>query len=276
MKFAIAHAQWADGRSSTLKRLVDQLTEQGAKDIHVSVSGRREHAAIWATRLWEYCDFVQEHVVLLNDDVILHPQFVTICQAMVSAIPDESLSLHTNIPGADRAQKDGHHWVRSYWYTGPAVIVAPGHARKWLDWPAPWALLSQINEDNRAIHAAWEEQRPFYCSVPAIVMHDTATKSTLGYDDMPNRVPTVPWNVETDDDLTDPETWRYKVEPPHVVNYWMTPERLNAMRSIQKSGRPFCVMCSTLEGVVGNKGGVSLCQRCIGNCHAAMVQAGAR
>ena len=119
MKIAIAHAGWIPERRETLRRLVDQLKE----DVLVSVSTGPEHASIWSRRIWEWAARQDEHVCFLNDDVLVHPEFRRICEAMIEAVPDECLSLHTNIIGAAAEEMRGHHWARCYMLTGPGYIL---------------------------------------------------------------------------------------------------------------------------------------------------------
>ena len=262
MKFAISHAAWHPERGATLARLVKQLADQGA-DIHVSVSARREHAAIWATRLWEYAAFVEEPTVCLNDDAILSDDFVGTCEAIAEAVPDEVVSLHTQVPGAELVKGP---WVRCYWLTGPAYLLPQGAARSMLDWPAPWEFLSRVNEDNRAIHWTWERQRPFYSVTVAPVVHDVETASTLGYDGHPHRLPRVTWRDRPDLDLTDPAYWKPKGEPPFIPNPWMPAETLEMVRLAVKEGRPLCIMCTYRLGAVGTSAGIAICARCAQTC----------
>jgi len=276
VKFAIASAAWLPDRRRTLERLLDQLGE----GVLVSVSAGPEHAAIWARRLWEGASraFPDEHVCFLNDDVLVHPQLRRIVEAMIGAVPDEPLSLHTNILGAAAEEMKGHRWARCYWYTGPAVVLPPASLRSLLAWvySTPWSLLSRINEDAAAIHWAWSEQRPFWCAIPAPVIHDTATPSTLGYDHHAWRVPTVPWTAPemAGAQLTDPEWWRVEAPPPWLPNPWMPTEKLETVRRILAEPRAkLCSACQERQAVVGG-GELHLCHRCLLMLHGAAVSRG--
>lgn len=278
MKFAIAHARWLPDRRRTLSRLCEQLNE----DVLVSVSTGPEHASVWARRLWELAERTGEHVCLLNDDVLVHPELRRIVEAMIEAVPDEPLSLHTNVIGAAAAEMKGHHWARCYWYTGPAVVLSPEHVRSLLAWiyRTPWGFLSRNNEDNCAIHWAWERQRPFWCAIPAPVIHDTATASTLGYDNHPWRVPTVPWSAPewTGARLTDPAWWRVEAPPPWLPNPWMPAEKLEHVRRVlAEPGEQLCAFCQERQGVVGateHPRAPRLCHRCLMTMYTAAVSRG--
>jgi hypothetical protein len=269
VEVAIAHAAWHPERGATLARLVKQLAEQGAK-IHVSVSARKEHAAIWATRLWEYGAYVDEPVVCLNDDVIVSPDFVATCEAIALAVPDEVVSLHTQVPGAELVKGP---WVRCYWLTGPAYMLPPGAARSLLDYPLPWEFVSRINEDNRAIHWAWERQRPFYSVTVAPVTHDVGTSSTLGYDKHPHRLPRATWADHPQLDLTEPEYWsRGCDDAPYLANPWLSAEFLDLTRAAVKAGQPMCIMCAQAPAVVGTKSDAAICGRCSKACWESIVK----
>jgi hypothetical protein len=268
MRFAIASCGWLADRYISCRRLEEQLG--GGGDVKVFKSVDREHAAVWSLRIWEWACEVGGHVCVLNDDVILHPQFRAIVEAMVTAVPDEVISLHTNIPGAVEAAKSGFHWCRSYWVTGPGYILPPLAARAMLSW-GPWNLISQINEDQRMIHACWESQSPAWCAIPAPLTHDATVPSTLGYDQHPNRTPTVPWGDFPDAKLTSVDYWRPDPDTPLVPNPWMPVEKLDYMRRVLKSGSPICAMCLTLEGVVSTRrDGPTVCLRCLEACHGAV------
>ena len=278
MKFAIAHAAWAPGRAESLARLVEQLGE----DVLVSVSTGPEHASVWARRIWEWAGRQDEHVCILNDDVLAHPELRRICEAMIEAVPDECISLHTNILGAVAESMLGHHWVRCYWYTGPAVIIPPARMRSLLAWVyrTPWYFLSRNNEDNCAIHWAWEEQRPFYCAIPAPVHHDTSVRSTLGYDDHAYRVPLVPWGDPrwAHARLTDPAWWRVESPPPAVPNPWMPVAKLDmARRVLAAPGDQLCHFCFERRGAVSahpHPAAPRLCFSCATSMYQAAVRAG--
>ncbi len=271
MRFLIAHASWLPDRKSPMSILRESI---GARSIVVASRGR-EHASIWARRVWEQAADFDEHICILNDDVILHPNFRAVVEAMVEAVPDEPISLHTSAPGAVDVGKWGLPWARCYHYTGPGVILPPGHAADLLDfvYRLPWSYLSRTNEDNVAIHWAWERQRPFWCAIPAPMTHDTSIPSSLGYDDHPNRVPTVPWSEFPDAKLTDSDYWAMPdgVEPPLIENPWAPTKMLDHVRRIWRAGRNICTLCMVRESVVGSKD-VGICNQCVASCYAASVR----
>lgn len=270
MKTLICHAAWLDERKRTLGRLLEQVP-----DATVLSSKRREHAAIWAHRAWEWVAEQKEPVGILNDDVIVCPEFPKVIDAMCEAAPRRALSLHTSVP---QAQTIDGRWCRAYWYTGPGVVLYPEHAAALLDfWSGiPWAFNAKpgANEDVIAIHWAWARQEPFWSSIPAVVRHDTATKSTLGYDGHKLRSSCVDWEAmppEKQGDMTSPDFWRAGVEsPPFVENPWCSTQYLNAVRRGLTLKNP-CRSCWQ-QGALVQAGGILLCGVCLTNCVAPVLR----
>ena len=247
----VTAAGWYDERKKTLGRLLEQIPEAT-----VLTSRRPEHSSVWARRAWELAEEWNEPTVILNDDVFVCPDFLNVCERVVAAAPGRTISLHTSLPQA--AQASGS-WVRSYWLTGPGYILPRGVPTQLLDY---WSKLPPRygpNEDNVAIQWAWERQEPFWSTVPAIVKHDTATSSTLGYDDHKLRTCSVSW-----EDRPGPWNWSDgAAAPPFIENPWANSVALEARRMALHSGHP-CQMCWTRGAVVGNAG-LEMCGQCLGS-----------
>lgn len=275
MKIGISHAAWGPGRRESLRRLIGQLAE----DVTVSASQGPEHTSIWSRRIWEWAARQDEHVLILQDDVLVHPELRKICEAMIEAAPDEVISLHTQAIGAASEEMTGHHWARCYWWSGPAVIVPPARIRSLLAWiyARPWWFLSRTNEDVCAIHWAWGEQRPFWCAIPAPVIHDTELKSTYGYDAHPYRVPSVPWSDArfAGAKLTDAAWWRVEAAPPCIENPWMPVAAMeHTRRVLAERGAQLCTVCFGRQGVVGvSEESPRLCFTCATRLYNAAVAA---
>lgn len=264
MKILICHAAWLPERKRTLSRLLEQVP-----DAHVLSSRRREHAAIWARRAWEWVEDQTEPVAVLNDDVTVCPRFAEVVDAMVAAAPERVLSLHTSVPEARTVETP---WIRSYWLTGPGYVLHPEHAASLLNYWAsiPWSYMTGAgrNEDVVAINWAWQRQEPFWSCVPAIVKHDTTTASTLGYDNHATRSAPVSWEHAPDSDLTSIDFWKRGVEsPPFAENPWMKVSYLEAVRRgfaiVSPNGACMaCEMCWQQPAIV-QTGGLKACGPCL-------------
>lgn len=268
---AIAHAAWMPERKRTLARLLEQVP-------HATVlsSRRREHAAIWARRAWEWAEDQEGSACILNDDVTVCDDFPRVLDAMVAAVPGRALSLHTSVP---EAAKIAGRWVRCYWLTGPGYVLAPGTAERLLDYWAkvPWAYMGAPgrNEDLIAINWAWSLQEPFWNCIPAVVRHDTETASSLGYDDHPLRSSCVDW-ADADHaaafrgDMTTADYWRYgAVAPPFAENPWAKTAYLEAIRRGLALPNP-CQCCWQQPAIV-QTGGTMSCGGCLARATTAIL-----
>ena len=263
MKILIATcAEWMPEREATLARLLELVP--GAT---VLASRRREHAAIWARRLWEAGEKTGEDVCYLNDDVTVPERFSEILDAMAAAVPGKCLALHTSVP---EATKVPGRWLRAYWPTGPGYVLTTAAHAPLLDYaadlPWQWHAVAGHNEDRVMIHWAWERQEPFWSSIPAVVRHDVTTKSSLGYDHHALRSSCVDWARDeepyTSEQMIDPAFWRDGAEaPPFVENPWCQTPQLDAMRrGLAHPG--VCNICWTRPGIM-NRGGINQCGNCL-------------
>jgi hypothetical protein len=238
MFVAVAHASWAPERKRGLARIKEVTDGRFA----LFESKIREHASTWALRIWQWAAERNAPTIVLNDDVIPHPDLVKVVEAMIEAVGPRVLSLHPNNPAAVSLHRDGHRWMRSYVLTGPAYVLTPEAAASLIAWydAAPRNFTSKINEDNYGIHWSWDRQEPIWQSTMALVEHDTTIPSTLGYDDHPNRKAYVHWGTE---DLTDPEYWRVQDEPPWVANTWAHPAYMASIRRMIRAKMRICDFC---------------------------------
>lgn len=274
----ICHASWLPERKETLARLIAQIPEAT-----VMSSRRREHATQWCHRAWQWAEDQDKPVCVLNDDVTVCPDFPRVLEAMVEAAPGRVLSLHTSAPGAEKIEGG---WARCYWLTGPGYLLPRGVPTQLLEYWAkvPWSYASRFNEDNLAIQWAWDRQEPFWSSIPAVVRHDTATKSTLGYDNHTLRSSCVDWEavMPASGDfkrarvLTSVDFWKDGVDaPPFLENPWATSAHLDATHRLLNGATPPCEMCWSGPGFV-KRGSIVVCQVCLKEMIGMVFDAAAR
>lgn len=280
ISIGIAHAGFLPERKPGLARLLEQIDNyprpQHGGNVHVSRSLVREHASVWAKRLWEWAATQEaDAVVLLNDDVTLCPNFVQTVQAMVAAVPDQVIALHCTAPVAPSLAAAGEQWLRSYWLTGPAYILPRGAAKRLLEWVAnaPKSLIASVNEDNVIMHWAWSEQRPIWHSLPALVQHDVSVPSTLGYDNHPMRQSNVAWDSPhfKGESFINAEDWAPKAEPVMVQCPWMSNEAFSRVERAYQSVPQLCCFCHARAGQLGSATGAVICGPCLSNCVNALV-----
>ena len=227
----IAHAKWDSRRHAPLARLLKQL---GTSNVTVHSSLEKEHASVWASRLWRAsADSASNgHTCYLNDDVTVCPRFAKVCDAMVDVAGNHIISLHTT---SHHASKNQSSWLASYWLTGPGYIIPNSLIGDLLEFVRENPDLSKVNEDNVIMHWLWSRQTPAMHCVPAIVSHDVTVPSTLGYDKHPLRTAEFTWKNRPGLDLTDSRTWftsAQMVECP-----WMPESKLKLVEALLASRR---------------------------------------
>lgn len=256
-KFALAvpHCPWDPYRKESLARLFKQLGITNAKEpacdrakVSVIASVGPRPASEWSNEMWLWgASQDVTHFVSVQDDTEVCPDFWDALTAMVKAVPDKVISLHTSAPQAADLAARGERWARCYWLTGPGYVFPIAKLRELLEWrsrqPADWVKAQP--EDNLAIHWAWDIQEPFWSCIPALVKHDTKVPSVLKHDGHALRTTNVAWDAikPVDDD-----TRRGLVtgwEPAHVPeligNPWMPAAHLEKMKQLLTA--PRCDFC---------------------------------
>jgi hypothetical protein len=219
---AIAHAAWDIRRAASLARIVQEVRG----DIVTFRSEKREHASVWARRIWKWIAEEQhgyDAVIVLNDDVTVAPKLREIVGAILEACRDPGaagytpadnpgtiICLHTTAPVSPSLAMCGERWLSACWLTGPGYVLTSSQAEQLVRfWDrCPNGFAESVNEDNIAMQWATSEAREMLHVIPALVEHDTSIPSTLGYDDHDGRVPLVTWRDVDTSTFADPETWK--------------------------------------------------------------------
>lgn len=253
---AIAHAAWSPGRSASLARLLAQVT--GAL---VVTSETREHASVWAPRLWRRAYELAkpgEWCVFLNDDVEIAPNHAI--ETMLESASANMVSLATIQPEATRP---GVRWLRSYCCTGPGYAIRRETVGDLLEFHAQKftaGMRARMNEDEVIGHFAWSRQEPLLHCVPALVKHDVSVKSTLGYDNHPNRIASVLWDGEI-------PPWPPSDDAEYCPHPWMGEGRMRAVHRAITNGWDFddtCVICADRKVLMQSpKTGAGICGQCL-------------
>jgi hypothetical protein len=276
----IAHASWSLDREKPLQRLIESLDCDPYKtklSRQLVCSEVKEHSSIWAKRLYERAiadgnNFT--HFVFLNDDITVCSGFAGIIKAMIEAVPDQVMSLHTVVP---QARTTADPWLLSYLLSGPAYLYP---REDLIDLQRFYELLPASihqgdNEDGVGAHHAWSRQKPIWQSVPALVEHDVSVPSTLGYDNHPMRksLASFDWYADKNnmttgqllDKLNDVNHWKMKELPKHVAHPWMDVNRLHEKRRVIQGDpdKSTCVFCQGQPGIMGhNVTGSKICLAC--------------
>jgi hypothetical protein len=264
----IAHAAFLPERAATLERLRQQLAPQTDR-VHVYRSEKREHASVWATRMYGAAAVEDaDAAIFLNDDVEVSSYLVTAVEAMIEQRTSRMISLHTVHPLARGLAEAGQRWLSTYHVTGPGYVFRKGVARQVLDYyaAAPKGWTSKVNEDNVLIQFAFRHREPIWNSIPALVRHDVHVPSSLGYDDHPGRVSAVPWTDElfAGDVLGRPDYWASPVA--FVETHWTPTETLLTTEIAVSLGMDpeMCWWCGERPFAIGSpKTGARMCVGCL-------------
>ena len=277
IEIIVAHAAWGTGRTDALARLLASIA---APFPRVLASAEKEHANVWARAVWSAIakrdDAASPPVatLVLNDDIVCHPDMLAHVQSLVEALPGRVLCLHGNFPAMRTHALAGAIGVTCYWPSGPAYVLPRGMAAELLAWlestPPDW-FTGPTNEDGVLASFLWSRQTPTYTTIPALVRHDTGVPSTLaGYDAHPNRTSHVDWLEGANGGFPIPDWKTRATEPaPYVPVPWMTDQQMGELGKRLRGIAPpapkllICAFCRRRLSVFMDPGGrVGLCLHC--------------
>ena len=265
----VAHSQWAPERKATLERLMSQLEPQKARvTVHRSV--QREHASVWATRMYAAAVAEDAEVTLfLNDDVEVSPDLVAAIDAQTAQSTSEIVSLHATHPIAPSLAEAGQRWFSTWHVTGPAYYFRRGTAKRALAYykAAPKAWSGTFHEDNILINYCWRRMDPIWNSLPSLVTHDTTVPSSLGFDKHPGRCTEVQWSKPefAGLDITKPDFWKSVGEVPFLDTSWTTTPTLmtTEIANMLGCGPEMCWFCLKVPFALGSvESGARICLQC--------------
>jgi hypothetical protein len=165
--------------------------------------------------LWRWgASSESSHLLQIQDDVIVSPNFWPSLRAMIAAQPSRIIGLHANHPLSVVQHRAGRHWYRDHWLTGPAYVFPTDLLRnKFLPWcDVNPVLVASTNEDS--LVSLWSHRSGYeiWHPVPTITDVDLSIPSTYGNDAHHEwsmyRQPSVTWRDATSlAALEDPQFW---------------------------------------------------------------------
>jgi hypothetical protein len=238
---AIPHTPWVPERAASFARLRGQLREREPAGLKHRVFDEKEPNHEWSRKLWEWGERAQAtHLLQLQDDVVVAPNFWPALQAMVTARPNDVIVLESAHPAAMTLARAGRRWYSSsdavigVGYLIPYVELA--HFLFWLGSALKPGAREALTEDT--LIAIWcvATGRRIYCPVPTVIDHDTTIASTYGNDQHSYRRPSVTWRDGdvcgwADADLERPDFWspastehlgRFYPSVHHLAALWTT------------------------------------------------------
>lgn len=231
---ALPHTPWVPERVESFARLLGSLnanmgqwTERGVvcsrtgpagstlDAAHVRVFDEREPNRVWAQKMWRWAVGTgATHLVQLQDDVLVAPDFWRKLRAMVEAVPDQIIGLEQAHPIGPALAQKGDRWCRSLaWMVGPGWVWPlspdlPCGLPRFLEWcDAHPEIVQASNEDDLVNVWAVGARVAIYHPIPTIIDHDTDVASTYGNDSHQLRRPTVLWGDYDDAAMGTREFW---------------------------------------------------------------------
>ena len=267
----LPHTPWVPERVVSYDRLRAQLLA-GAHTDHVRVFDERESNRVWSQKLWRWgVSTGASHLLQLQDDVVVAPNFWPALRAMVTAVPDQIIGLEAAHPLGPEMRRTGRAWYRTRaWLVGVGYVFPVGVMLDFLAWcDVNPDRVATTNEDSLLSHWAASIGRDIWHPVPTILDHDLGVPSTYGNDAHHEwslwRKPTVTWrDVERPAALEDPAYWRL-TEPPLLPG----------------PGTEACWFCGSGKGELASQDtGCRLCRLCVlrvvGSVLGVQVSAGAK
>lgn len=240
----LPHTPWVPARVESVSRLLSSLevlehdddcpcvdaldhglcatvapVRAGLKSLHMFTD--REPCAAWSQRMYRWAiETGATHLLQLQDDVMVAPDFWPKLRAMVEAVPDQVIGLQSPHPLAPEQFRTGRRWYRDTWLLGPAWVWPIANLKTYVEWcGANPDLVEKTSEDSLA--CAWfaKTEQWVWHPCPSPVDHNVSVPSTYGNDEHHEfsmyRRSTVTWrDLVNSDVMNDPGYWATPLAPP--------------------------------------------------------------
>lgn len=240
----VPHTPWIDARVATMARLREHLARTSpAAQFGTSVLDYREYTErepnhAWSVKLWtDAARSGATHLLQLQDDAVVAPNFWPALEALVAAYPDELICLETPHPaGRTLARRGVHTYTLADGLIGVGYVVPcdslRGERIRWpvglLEWRAQRlkaGAVEAVTEDTLIAMFAVATGRRIVCPCPTIIDHDTTIASSYGNDEHPFRRPAVTWRDGdvcgfTAAQLEEPAFWSPDDGIPHLGRFY--------------------------------------------------------
>lgn len=243
---ALPHTPWVPARTKSFERLlsglcanVGQWAERGVLCSRTGPVGAtleatasrvfqdREPNWSWSQKMFVWaCETGATHLLQLQDDAMVAPDFWAKLRAMVDAVPDQVIGLEASHPLGPEQLRTGRRWYRTCaWligvgYVWPLDPELPQGLPRYIAWcGANPDKVRAANEDSLASQYLAANKFDVWHPCPTIIDHDISVESTYGNDTHHEfsmyRRPTVTWrDVPNPDALNDRSYWLSPSAPP--------------------------------------------------------------
>lgn len=289
-KFALAlpHTPWIPARAESFARLLDGLglvehdddctgdlpleygicARPGVPVVHLALFRDKEPNRVWSQKMWRWAveRGVRQgvtHLVQIQDDVQVAPNFWDALTAMVSAVPNQIIGLEQAHPMGPEIFRKGEHWCRTRaWLIGPAYVFPVHLLAEFLQWcDANPERVASENEDTLVNRwAAEHAQIDIWHPVPTIIDHDTSVPSTYpGNESHSHRRPTVTWQCVPAEMLA-------------ATAYWTPPQEPLPQRLVDPYAN-HCWYCLRENAIIASHDtGARIGKQCLARICGAMIQ----
>ena len=205
----IPHTPWKPERVESLRRLETVLgtdvldidcdytnRSKGVHNLRCRLFTDREPNWSWAEKLWRWgYETGADHLLQLQDDVIVDANFWPNLRAMLDAVPDQVIGLESVHPACKMLHDAGNNWyTTSDGLIGVGYVIPREVLRVFLEWRATQLRpesYKQVSEDTLIDMFCIATKRRVWHPVVTIIDHDTGLPSTYGNDDHTHRRPSL-------------------------------------------------------------------------------------
>lgn len=239
---AVPHTPWVPARAESVRRLEPVLDER-----HRLFTERAPNWE-WSRTMWRWmADQEDTYAVQLQDDVLPHPSFWRIVEAMVAGNPEARvIGLHAGHPAGPALAASGARWYRTRaWVVGVGYIVRGDVMHELAEWrEANDALARTLNEDDFIARFCGSHGIDVWHPMPSPIDHDVTVPSTYGNDAHANRRPTVSADAYDTDAMCRAEFWRVDSTAPLLVSpYAMVCAHCGGDGVVARTELPVCRLC---------------------------------
>jgi len=219
---AVPHAAWLPDRAKLMSALRPQLTAPcppgGPGPDWYQEFTEREHWEQWFPRMLDWAARCgggrASHLLTLQDDVELAPNFWPTLRAILAAWPDEVVSLAATHSLAREVARQGRRSYRTPRLVGWGWAMPIGLVRELLKWMAAGNLAHfrqecpLDGEDTLTMAFLHTHQIQPRSPVPTIVDHLHVASTNAGFDDHTHRRAVVTWRGYEPADMAEPTWWQ--------------------------------------------------------------------
>jgi hypothetical protein len=230
----IPHTPWVPERAQSMARLrkllgeplhhTDAAIREGAQPLHYREFIDRAANAVWSHQLWKWgYETGADHLLQLQDDAIVAPDFWPHLRAIIAAVPDKIIGLEAAHPRGRQIAKSGGRW-----YTTSDMLIGVGYVipRELLGLSLRWREMAlvdgwKLDEDMLIGIFCLTTGTRIWHPVPTIIDHDTDLASNYGHENHSHRRPSVTWSdpIVAGQNMSAPGFW----EPsgvPHLGRFY--------------------------------------------------------